>query len=513
MRLARISVPLVLVLAVIGLAVLYGPTIVGRVAYAVAVKENQANREHLAQLSQRDRISELFRAVSETVKPAVVVVHVKQRVVAPSVPELDMDEFFRRFFGEDSPFGRPSPGPFDRQLPKRRSSPRREYYARGLGSGVIVDAKNGYILTNWHVVRDADEVEVVLADKRRLSAEWVRTDRHTDLAIIKIDADSLVEAPLGDSDAMDVGDLVLAIGAPEGLPQTVTMGIISAKSRTTGRGGYEDFIQTDAAINHGNSGGPLVNMRGEVIGINTAIISRTGVNEGIGLAIPSNMAKNIMEQLIEKGKVVRGYLGVRIQPVTGELARSFGLSKARGALVAQIAAGGPAEKAGFQVGDIIVAINGKETETVNEVRNTIAALPVGKTVPIRVLRNGQEMTLNVAIAAQPADMERAFGGYVPEQTADLLGISVATPTPELAEEYGYEELPEGVVITRVEADSPAEEQGLREGMVIKQVQETDVKTAEEFTEAIEAADMEKGVRLLVTDPRGRQRFVFLAPED
>jgi len=513
MRLTRVSIPLVFMLALIGLGLVYGPSMVGRVAYAVAAKDHQADREHLAQLSDRDQMSGLFRAVAETVKPAVVVVHVKQRVTSSAVPQLDMNDFFKRFFGEDSPFDQQSPSPFGRQLPRRPSTPKREYFARGLGSGVIVDAENGYILTNWHVVRNADEVEVVLADKRRLSAEWVRTDRQTDLAIIKIDTDGLVEAPLGDSDTMDVGDLVLAIGAPEGLPQTVTMGIISAKSRTTGRRGYEDFIQTDAAINHGNSGGPMVNMRGEVIGINTAIVSRTGAHEGIGLAIPSNMAKNIMEQLIDTGEVVRGYLGVRIQEVTHELARSFELTEAKGALVAQVAEGGPAEAVGIEIGDIIVAVNGKEIETIDDLKNTVAALPIGQTVPVEILRNGETITVDVKITAQPTDMAQAFGGYVPEQTAELFGIRVATLTPELAQKYGYEESTEGVVIIRVDPDSPASEQDMKEGMVIKQVQGIEIRTAEDFAAAIEAADMEKGVRLLVADPRGQQRFVFLPPEE
>jgi len=271
-----------LVLAVVVVAaVVAGPMLVERIAYAAEKGSNQAVREELRQLSEREQISRLFRTVAKAVKPAVVEVHVRKREAAPSI---DMDEFLRRFFGE--------------QVPPRDSRPERERYRilRGLGSGVIVDAKNGYILTNHHVVAEADEVDVVLADGKKLDAEIVGGDWQTDLAVVKVESDGLIDAPLGDSDKMEVGDWVLAIGSPEKLPQTVTAGIISAKGRKTGGRPYENFLQTDAAINHGNSGGPLVNMRGEVIGINAAIVSRTGVNEGIGLAIPSNMAVDLQRQ-------------------------------------------------------------------------------------------------------------------------------------------------------------------------------------------------------------------------
>jgi len=496
--------PLALALVFASAVAAYGPTLVGRAAYAVAVGEAQAAREQLAELSKHDHLSTLFRAVSNAVKPAVVVVHLKQKVEARSNPQ--MDDFLRRFFGDRMPT--PS-------VPRQRSQPKREFYSRGLGSGVIIDAKKGYVLTNWHVVRNADEVEIVLSDNRRLKAEWVRTDAATDLAIVKVKPDRLIDAPLGDSDKMDVGDWVLAIGAPEGLPQTVTAGIISAKGRTTGRGGsYQNFLQTDAAINHGNSGGPLVNMRGEVIGINSAIISRTGVNEGIGLSVPSNMAKSIMAQLIEKGKVVRGYLGVQIQNVDEKLAKSFKLPSMTGALVTQVAEGGPAEKAGIKAEDFIVSVDGKDIDNVNELRNAVAAVEPGKKVPFGIYRDGKKKTLTVKVASQPNDMTAAFGMEPTEGTASATkyGIKVASLTRELAKKYGYDEPVKGVVVIEVTPTSDAAEQGLAEGMIILKAQGKDVTTPAQFRGALSGKDAQTGVRLLVTDKAGGKRFLFVSPE-
>ncbi|MFB3894540.1 MAG: trypsin-like peptidase domain-containing protein [Phycisphaerae bacterium] len=268
-------------------AMLYLPTYLGQITYARTSAEVRAIRDGMGGLGKGDTVSPLFHAVAASVKPAVVVMHVSQTIRVQ--PEPDAGDFLRRFFGEDGgSSGAPEP-----------SKPR-YYFKRGLGSGIIVDARQGYILTNWHVVHGADTVEVVLADGRKLPARWARSDQRTDLAIVKIDPDRLISAPMGDSDQVDVGDVVLAIGAPEGLPQTVTAGIISAKGRTTGDG-FESFLQTDAAINPGNSGGPLVDMRGNVVGVNAAIISPVGANEGIGLAIPSNVAKRVMERLIAGG--------------------------------------------------------------------------------------------------------------------------------------------------------------------------------------------------------------------
>jgi len=359
---------------------------------------------------------------------------------------------------------------------------------------------------------------VILHDKRRLKAEWVRSDPQTDLAVVKVDPDRLIEAPVGDSDRMHVGDWVLAIGAPEGLPQTVTAGIISAKGRTTYKPGrYENYLQTDAAINHGNSGGPLVNMKGEVIGINTAIISRTGVNEGIGLSIPSNLARHIMEQLIDNGEVVRGYLGVRIQNIDERLAESFRLPHTRGALVSQVAKGSPAEKGGLKDGDFIVSVNDKPVRNVNDLRNQVAMLRPEKQYPFVLFRDGKRMTLPVAVGKQPKDMVAAFGG-VPETAAGVYeneryGLTVRNVTQELLKKYRYGETVRGVVITRVEEGSDAARQGLTEGMIITHAHGKAVTSIEELGEAMSSDQAAKGIRLRVTDAQDAQRFVFILPKD
>lgn len=502
------SVPLIVALAFAGFVVWYGPTLMGRAAYAVAVGESQAAKESLVELSKHDSMSPLFRAVNKAIKPAVVVVHVKQKVQAQG---QDPEELFRRFFGENSPFGRMPRSQSPRQAPQR------EYFSRGLGSGVIVDAKKGYILTNWHVVNKADEVEVVTHDNRHLQAEWVRTDEATDLAVIKVEPDRLCDAQLGDSDKMEVGDWVMAFGAPEGLSQTVTAGIISAKGRTTSRGdAYQNFIQTDAAINHGNSGGPLVNMRGEVIGINSAIISRTGVNEGIGLTVPSNMVRKIMNQLIDKGKVTRGFLGVIIQNVDENLAKSFKLPGTEGALISQVADDTPAAKAKLQVGDFIVEVNGKPIKNVNELRNAVAHLRPDKEYPLKVYRDGKAKTVKVMLGEKPADLVAAFGGESPDSQsptaqASRFGLKVQALEDELREQLGYKPTTKGVIITDVDPASDAADQALTAGMVITEVQGKAITSPAEFEKAISAPEASSGVRLLITDRTGAKRFVFISP--
>jgi len=514
MKPARFLIPFVLLAALVTAGWLVGPDLAGRVAFAVEKGQAQAAREELIALSKHDQLSALFRAVAKAVKPAVVEVRTTKRISLrrPRMPGIE--EFFRRRFGDDFEFeipGRP-PG---KTPPKERTFP-----SRGLGSGVIVDAAKGYILTNHHVVRGADEVEIVLADKRKFKAEWIRTDWQTDLAIVKIKPDRLIEAPLGESDKIEVGDWVLAIGAPEGLPQTVTAGILSARGRTTNSPGnrYENFLQTDAAINKGNSGGPLVNMRGEVIGVNARIVSRSFGNEGIGLAIPSNMARDVMKQLIDSGKVVRGYLGVGIQDVTGPLAKSLSLPDTKGSLVRQVLDGTPAAAGGLKVGDFIIAVNGRSVASSNGLRNQIAAIAPGREAKIKLIRDGKAKTLAVKIGEQPKAWARGPGGKV--ELADApkavknFGLDVATFNEELARKYKYKDAKSiaGVVITDVEDASDAAEQGLREGMVILQVQGKAVKTAEEFAKAVSAKEAAAGIRLLVVDPQGAQRFVFITPK-
>ena len=455
-----------------------------------------ATSAELEKLAQRETLSKLFRAVARAVKPAVVEVRVKKRV---RVPSFDPEEFFRRFWGQ-------APGP-------GWEPPRERYFMqRGLGSGVIVDAKHGYILTNYHVVSDADEVEVVLADGRKFQTEWVRTDWQTDLAVLKIKPEKLTAAPLGDSDKMEVGDWVLAIGSPEGLPQTVTAGIISAKGRQTGGRPYENFLQTDAAINKGNSGGPLVNIRGEVIGINTAIVSRTGVNEGIGLAVPANMARHVMEQLIEQGKVVRGFLGVTIQDVDEELARSFNLPHTRGALVTKVVEDSPADKAGLREEDFIVAVGSKPVANKDELRNLIAQIRPGKRVELTVIRKGKEKKLTVKIGHQPADMFARYPGRPArdEESPKRYGLVVSELTPQRLRRYGYPEGTKGVLIEKVDPDSDAAEKGLVPGMVIDQVNGKRVTSTQAFAAAV-AAKRKKGRLLLrVLSPDGGRRYVVIS---
>lgn len=495
---------LLIALAILGImsaGLHLGPFIVAKYAYAQERARQEATRAELAEMGGHDQLSVLFRTVAKVVRPAVVEVHVRTKVQA--MPRFDLDDLFRRRFGQELP----------PNMRRRGPQPRREYFRPGLGSGVIVDAEGGYILTNAHVVEKADEVEVVLADRRKFKAEWVRTDPQTDLAVIKIKSDDLIDVPLGDSDEIFVGDWVLAIGSPRGLDQTVTAGIISAKGRTTGlrANAYENFLQTDAAINRGNSGGPLVNMRGEVIGINSQISSASGGSEGIGFAIPSNMVKRIMEQLIQKGKVTRGLLGVRLQGrVSEELARSFSLPSTKGALITGVARGTPAEAAGLKAGDFIVSVAGKAVESSNELRNRIAAVTPGTTVKIEVYREGEKQQFEVTIGEQPEDLLALFGeGAGSPESVGELGLKVASMSKELAAKYGYSKALSGVVIVEIDADSEAAKVGLKEGIVILQVRNKAVSTPTEFSEAVEAGKADGGVRLLVTDPRGAQLFTFI----
>ncbi len=503
MKNARIIISLVVVVAVLTAGIILGPALVEKFSYSIAKGANTADRQALSKLSQQEQLSKMFRLVARTIKPSVVVVKVKKRVALPEMP--DFEEFFRQF--ENDPFFGPR-FKFFRRLPKHKRE--RFFLQRGLGSGVIVDAKNGYILTNYHVVGGADEVEIVLPDGRKFDTEWIRGDPQTDVAVVKIKAKRLIAAPLGDSDKMQVGDWVLAIGAPEGLPQTVTAGIISAKGRKTGMRSYENFIQTDAAINHGNSGGPLVNLRGEVIGINTAIVTRSGANEGIGLAIPSNMAKDVMKQLIEKGKVVRGFLGVTIQDVDEELAKSFNLPDTHGALVTRVLKDSPADKAGIKEEDFIMEVAGKKVKNVDDLRNKVAKLAPGSKVKFKVYRKGQEKTIIVKIGTQPSDIASLFRGERRKVAPKRYGIEVQTLTSDLAVQHGYDEDTKGVLVVEVAPDSEAAEKNIRPGMVIDRVNNRDITTADDFAEAVAAAKG-KSIRVRVISPDGSRQYVVISP--
>ena len=351
-----------------------------------------------------------------------------------------------------------------------------------MGSGVIV-RDDGHILTNEHVVGGADQVTVELSDGRSLKAKVVGSDKATDLAVLKVDASNLRTLTLGDSDRVRVGDVVLAVGNPLGVGQTVTMGIVSAKGRATGMGdgSYEDFIQTDAPINRGNSGGALVNTTGELIGINSQILTPSGGNIGIGFAIPANMARNVMTQLIEHGEVRRGRLGVTVQGLTSDLASGLGLANVRGALVSDVEHDGPAAAAGLQRGDVITAINGDAVTDSNELRNRIAGFTPGTQVTLTVLRSGKEQTVTAKLGSlEPVDVERRGGG-APEASGRF-GLSVEPLTPETARERGVS-AKSGVLVAEVAPGSRAADAGLRPGDVIEQVDRkpvTSVDTGEEI---------------------------------
>ncbi len=497
--------------AVVTLTVAMGPMVVQRFAYAAEKGANDAARDELVKLSGQEQVSKLFRMVAKVVKPAVVEVRVKKRIKMPNFGGGGgmSEDFFRRFLGEDGPGGPMQPRP-DR---RRRPQPDRFYMQSGLGSGVIVDAKNGYILTNHHVVGTADEVEIVLHDGAKYDAEWVRGDWKTDVAVVKVKAKGLIAAPLGDSDKMEVGDWVLAIGSPEGLDQTVTAGIISAKGRRTGGRPYENYLQTDAAINHGNSGGPLVNMTGGVIGINTAIVSRTGVNEGLGLSIPSNMAKRIMRQLIDKGTVTRGYLGVMIQDVDAELAKTFELPHAKGALVTKVLAGSPAAEGKLKGEDFITAIDGKPIDGKDALRHRVADLPPGEKVAFTLYRTGKKRTVTVTLGAQPDSMDLAVKAPDEEKVRPgSYGLEVTTLTKALAQRQRFPAGTTGVLVTDVEAGSEAAEKGLAPGQVIDQVDGRAVADSDGFAKALTKADKGGKLRLRVLSRAGGRRYVLISPK-
>jgi len=377
---------------------------------------------------------------------------------------------------------------------------------RSLGSGFVFDTQ-GYIITNAHVVEDATKIVVRLHDEREIEAKVIGTDAKTDLAVIRIEgAENLVPVSLGDSDSLKVGEWVLAIGNPFGLDHTLTAGIVSAKGRRISRRNpYDNFIQTDAAINPGNSGGPLVNLSGQVVGINSAIFSSGGGNIGIGFAIPVNMAREIVPQLKEEGHVTRGWLGVKIQPVDSDIAKSLGLDDAKGALVAEVFKDSPASKANVQVGDVIVSFDGHDVVKSADLPALVAGTPIGKTAPLIVVRGGERVTVDVEVA-KLADDEVAAKPV----KASALGLAVQDVTEEIAEQLGLDKGERGVVVTSVTKGSPAAEAGMEPGDLVVSVGNEPVESAESFREALEQATSDKGVLVLVR--RGDQTlFRVLKP--
>jgi serine protease Do len=422
-----------------------------------------------------------FSHVAETVAPAVVNINAVTRVSGGGrtpIEEFFGDEFLRRFFGD---------------------APEREQQQRSLGSGVIVDP-TGICLTNAHVVERATDIEVVTADGKKHKAKVIGSDRRTDLAVLRLTGGGpFPAAPLGDSDRVKVGDWVLAIGSPFGLQQTVTAGIISAKSRSLTGNAFDDFLQTDAAINPGNSGGPLVNMGGEVVGINSAILSRSGGNVGIGFSIPANMAKRIYTELVAKGKITRGWLGVSIQPLTPELAKSFGLKEPKGVLIADVVQDSPAEKAGLAAGDIITEFGGKKVDSPQELQRVVAATGPGKAVPVAVWRDKGPKTVEIRLGETPEDNVALKPGARPGRSS--LGLEVRPVTPELARQLNLRSA-EGVVVFRVDEESSAAEAGLQRGDVIREVNRQRIRTIQEFDRI--TRDLKEGERVTVLLQRGPQ---------
>lgn len=404
-----------------------------------------------------------------------------QGLPSPFGEEDPFGDFWKRYFGGPSPRG-----------PQKQKS---------LGSGFIID-RDGSILTNNHVVENAEKIVVKLADEREFEAKVIGKDKKTDIAVIKINTKgSFAVPPLGDSDQLEVGEWVMAIGNPFGLDNTVTAGIVSAKGRHIGAGPYDNFIQTDASINPGNSGGPLINLRGEVVGINTAIFSRTGGNIGIGFAIPINLVKELLPQIKGKGKVTRGYLGVLIQKVTPEIAESLGLEKARGALVANVSKDGPAERAGIKVGDVIIEFDGKEIKDSNDLPIVVARTPVDKKAKLKVLRDKKEVGLTVAIGELKDEEVVASTKEKGE-----LGLTVQRVTPQIAESLGLDRA-EGVVITAVEQGSPGDEAGLRRGDVILEMDRKPIRALADYRKAVGEIKKGKGILFLV---RRGENTLFLA---
>jgi Do/DeqQ family serine protease len=407
------------------------------------------------------------------VSPAVVTIRSTERArAAQQFPFMD-DPTFREFFGD--------------RMPQQQQTPQR---VQGVGSGVIVNSQ-GYILTNHHVVDGALEIKVELTDQRTFTAKLVGSDAPSDLAVLKIDATNLPTLTLGDSDKVRVGDPVLAVGNPLGIGQTVTSGIVSAKGRTTGLsdGSFEDFLQTDAAINRGNSGGALVNTTGELIGINSQILSPSGGSIGIGFAIPSNMARTVMDQLMKTGKVRRGMLGVTIQSVDSDLASSLNLPAARGAIVTSVTDGGPAARAGIKRGDVITAIDRQPVVDNNSLRNIVASKTPGSNVEVTAVRNGGDQKFQVALAELP-DRERPESEEETSSTNgstgnSKYGLTLQVLTAESAQRFGLDADDQGLLVTKVDPNGSAAEAGIRQGDVIQEVNRQAVRSVPDFSAAMQ----------------------------
>ncbi len=436
--------------------------------------------------SQIQETSKAFSEIVRAVSPAVVNISTTKTIRRQSPP---FDELFDFLY------------PF----PDGKS---RRWKEQSLGSGVIVSA-NGYIVTNNHVVEKADDIKVFFIDKRSFKAKVVGSDPKTDIAIIKIDAANLPVIPWGDSERLQVGEFVLAIGNPFGLSNTVTMGIISAIGRTdVGIADYENFIQTDAAINPGNSGGPLVNMKGELIGINTAIFSKTGGYQGIGFSVPSNMVINVMDQLIKKGKVTRGWIGVTIQELTPEIAQKFGMNTIEGVIVTDVVKGGPAFKAGLARGDVILEFNDKKIKDASVLRNIVAQSEVNQQIRLKIMRQGKEIHISVAVSELPPESAQA----TPSSSNDILntdsnalaGITVMDINAAIAKQLKIQADEKGVVIVNIQPGSLAQEKRLRKGDLIQELNRQQINNLNDFNRATVHLKHDSSVLLFIN--RGGKKF-------
>jgi serine protease Do len=452
-------------------------------------------------------LSSVFREVAKSARPAVVTIETtsKPLQVRGNAP-MDMEQSpFRDFFRNQPEFRE-----FFQHQHQQSQRP-----MHGMGSGFVIDPR-GIILTNRHVVADAQEVTVKFADGRefRVAADDIKTDPRTDIAIVRVkDAGHLDAVPMGNSDQVEVGDWVLAIGSPFGLDMTVTAGIISAKGRGINKTEREDYIQTDAAINPGNSGGPLLNLDGEVIGINTAISTRSGGYDGVGFAIPINMARWVADQLITKGEVKRAYLGVMIRPAEGTLAKVLNVPAGQGSVVNQVLSGSPAAKAGVQSQDVILDFNGQKVAGTKELQGIVERLEVGKTYTMTVIRDGKQLSLPVTVEAMPkqdstlarGEEENGSANEKPKETVavDDLGIAISALTPEAAKELKLDDA-KGVVVSSVKPGSLADQAGLREGMVIERLNKHAVTTPDEFRDAMKKVSLLKGIILDVRTAAGPQ---------
>lgn len=439
-----------------------------------------------------------YASIVSRVTPAVVTIRSERRMRAPQQFPFFDDPFFRDFFGD-----------------RFRNAPQepRERLQMGIGSGVIVSA-DGYIVTNHHVVDGAEGIKVDLSDNRTFDAKVIGSDKPSDLALLKISASNLPVLPLGDSDRTKVGDVVLAIGNPLGVGQTVTMGIISAKGRQTGlsNGSFEDFLQTDAAINQGNSGGALVNTNGELVGVNSQILSSSGGNIGLGFAIPSNMARNVMDQLTKMGKVRRGQLGIIVQKVSTDIASSLGLKEARGVIVSQVQPGSAAESAGLKAGDIITSLNGAAVDTPNSFRNQVASTQPNTDVQLTILREGREQQVRATLGEfrpeKPSDDSGSGGGSRNSNTGKL-GIVVEPLTPELTLQLGLPIGTQGLVVGQVDPRGAAADAGIQTGDVIEQVNQRPVRLPADLNAALERSGTRPA--LLLINRRGTTLFMTVTP--